>query len=336
MPRKARIDAPDALHHIIVRGIERRAIVRDDTDRDRFCERLGKLLSESHTPCYAWALLSNHFHLLLRTGMVPIASFMGRLLTGYAVSFNKRHKRHGHLFQNRYTSILCEEDPYFLELVRYIHLNPLRARIAATMESLDVYPYAGHSTLIGHGDRGWQDTEYVLGFFGPIEKEARKRYRSFVEEGIPLGRRRDLTGGGVMRSNQGWRPAKGESVQPKGDERILGQSSFVMRALRSANETWERRYALRMEGFYFDRLCGYVSHLFALPVEVIVSPDKRRDHVQARSVLCFWAIRELGMTATALAGILGVSQPAVSNAVNRGSRIVKERGLALPVRGDEL
>ena len=106
MPRQGRIDAPGALHHIICRGIEQREIFRDDTDRKRLLERLGKILTETSTPCYAWALLPNHFHLLLRTGAVSIETVMRRLLTGYAVTYNRRHRRHGHLFQNRYQSIL--------------------------------------------------------------------------------------------------------------------------------------------------------------------------------------------------------------------------------------
>ncbi len=113
MPRKARIDAPGALHHIIVRGIEQRQIFRDDRDRDQFIQRLSDVLTETDTPCYAWALMPNHVHLLLKTGLTPIATIMRRLLTGYAVYFNRRHRRHGHLFQNRYKSILCQEEPYF-------------------------------------------------------------------------------------------------------------------------------------------------------------------------------------------------------------------------------
>ncbi len=98
MPRKARIDAPGALHHIICRGIERRKIFDDDVDRDNFLERLGNILIETSTPCYSWALIPNHFHLLLRTGNVAISTVMRRLLTGYAVSYNRRHRRTGHLF----------------------------------------------------------------------------------------------------------------------------------------------------------------------------------------------------------------------------------------------
>jgi len=129
MARKSRIDAPGALHHIIARGIERSKIFRDDTDRNNFLDRLSGILKESSTLCFAWSLIPNHFHLLLRTGDVPIATVMRRLLTGYAVFHNRRHSRSGHLFQNRYKSILCQENTYLLDLVRYIHLNPIRAGI---------------------------------------------------------------------------------------------------------------------------------------------------------------------------------------------------------------
>jgi putative transposase len=125
MPRKARIDGTGAVHHVMVRGITRDDIFYDNIDRDQFIERMARIFGEGKTICYAFAFMSNHVHLLLRTGLVPISATMSRLLTGYAVSFNRRHKRSGHLFQNRYKSILCEEAPYLLELVRYIHLNPL-------------------------------------------------------------------------------------------------------------------------------------------------------------------------------------------------------------------
>jgi putative transposase len=129
--RKSRIDAPGALHHIIVRGIERRNIFFDDMVRDNFIDRVGGIVTDTETACYAWALIPNHFHLLLRTGRAPIATVMRRLLTGHAGYFNKRHRRSGHLFQNRYKSILSQEGTYLLELelVRYIHLNPLRAKV---------------------------------------------------------------------------------------------------------------------------------------------------------------------------------------------------------------
>ncbi len=104
---------------------------------------------------------------------------MRRLLTGYAVSFNRRHRRHGQLFQNRYKSILCEEEPYLLKLVRYLHLNPLRARVVADLNELGHYPYSGHSALMGQRKRAWQAVDSVLRRFGKIARTARGRYLAY-------------------------------------------------------------------------------------------------------------------------------------------------------------
>jgi len=139
----------------MIRGIERRNIFRDATDREEFLARVARLVPETQTACYAWVLMPNHVHLLLRTGAAPLPTLMRRLLTGYAVRFNRRHQRHGLLFQNRYKSVVCQEDVYFTELVRYIHLNPLRAGIVANVTELNRDPYGGHSALLGKMNRPW-------------------------------------------------------------------------------------------------------------------------------------------------------------------------------------
>ena len=196
MPRKARIDAPGALHHVMARGIEGGHIFKDDRDRNDFLKRLGEIVGETRTVVQAWSLMPNHFHLLLKTGMVPIATVMRRLLTGYAVYFNRRHKRIGHLFQNRYKSILCEEDAFLKELVRYIHLNPLRAGILEDLKELEAYPFSGHSAILGKCKREWQSIDAVLGVFGKRDAKARRLYRAYVQSGVKQGRRSDLIGGG--------------------------------------------------------------------------------------------------------------------------------------------
>ena len=149
MPRQARIDAPGGLHHIICRGIERRKIFRDNADCDQFVDGLAAILTKKSTSCYGWALMPNHFHLLLRTGKEALSAVMRRLLRGYAVYFNRRYRRHGHLFQNRYKSILSQEDVYLLELVRYIHLNTLRAKIVKDLKAFESYGYAEHIVIMG-------------------------------------------------------------------------------------------------------------------------------------------------------------------------------------------
>ncbi len=133
---------------------------------------------------------------------------MRRLLTGYAVSFNRRHRRRGQLFQNRYKSILCQEDAYLRELVRYIHLNPLRASLVKDLKALDKYPFSGHSVLMGKRKLGWQDADYVLKFYGRKKAAARQGYREYVKKGISDGRRPDLVGGGLIRSAGGWGAVK--------------------------------------------------------------------------------------------------------------------------------
>jgi REP element-mobilizing transposase RayT len=148
MPRQARLDAPGTLHHVILRGIEKRRIVGDITDRINFVNRFGALSADTKTGIDAWALMTNH-HILLRSSEIGLSDFMRRFLTGYAISYNRRHRRWGHLFQNRYKSIICDEDTYFMELVRYIHLNPLRAKLIKSLEQLDRYHWSGHSMIMG-------------------------------------------------------------------------------------------------------------------------------------------------------------------------------------------
>jgi len=332
MPRKARIDAPGALHHIIIRGIERRKIFYDDRDRDNFIERLGVVLTETRTPCFAWALIPNHLHLLVRTGSTPIATVMRRLLTGYAVTFNRRHRRHGQLFQNRYKSILCQEDLYLLELVRYIHLNPLRARIVKELKELDKYPYCGHSVLMGKYKREWQDADYILRFYNSKNLTARRRYRKYVEKGIGDGRRPDLVGGGLVRSAGGWSVVKAMRrgfERMKGDERILGEGDFVETVLKAAQENLELKYLLEAEGYNFDWLVGSVARQLELEPKDVLAPGKYAQSVKARSLLCYWGTRELGMTTVDLARRLNLAQPTVSQAVIRGQKIAEEQGLSL-------
>lgn len=132
-------------------------------------------------------VLFNHFHLLVRTGKQPLAKSMRKLLTGYVVNFNPRHSRFGHLFQNRYKSIICEDDPYLLELTRYIHLNPLRAGMVKDLKGLARYAWTGHAALLGEIRRDWQDTETILSLFGKRKREAVKKYSHYVAEGMAQG-----------------------------------------------------------------------------------------------------------------------------------------------------
>jgi putative transposase len=333
MPRQARLDAPGVLHHIMIRGIERRKIFINDGDREDFLERLSKLLPRTETACYAWGFIPNHAHFLFRTGLAPLATVMRRVLTGYVVSFNRRHKRRGQLFQNRYKSIVCQEDAYLKELVRYIHLNPVRAGIVPGIKELNKYPYCGHSALVGKKERPWQDVMYVLGCFDRTAGQAKKAYLRFMEKGIAQGRRKDLTGGGLIRSVGGWAEVKQLKRQGHqhvmSDERILGDSAFVENLLSQTDEQYERRYELKRQGYDADRLAIRVAEIYDMDPREVLSRGKQQQKVRARSLFCFWAVRELGISLRELAKRLELSPPAVGYSVERGEAIAHQKGYRL-------
>ena len=332
MPRGSRIDAAGAVHHIMVRGIERRKLFESDADRDHFIHRLGDILQDTKTVCYAWALIPNHFHLLLRTGSTPISTVMRRLLTGYAIWYNRRHRRDGHLFQNRYKSILCQEDTYLLELVRYIHLNPLRARQVRDLTELDHYAYCGHSYLVGPMKNTWQETDGVLSLFGKKKTSARRAYRAFVERGVAQGRRPELAGGGLIRSAGGWEGVEAlrqEKIYQRSDERILGDGDFVNQVLAEAEEALEKRHALRVKGMNMDKVARKVSEVMNLKPDDVWAKGRYPKIVDARSLFCYWAVRELGVTMAELGRTLGLSIPAISKSVKRGQQISESNGFRL-------
>ncbi len=332
MPRKARIDAPGAIHHVIGRGINRKEIFSDKKDYNNFLERLGEILIGSKTSCYAWALIPNHFHLLLRTGDDSISNIMKRLLTGYAVSYNRRHDRSGHLFQNRYKSILCQEDTYLLELVRYIHLNPLRAKVVSNFNKLSRHPYCGHAVILGHRKQDWQDTEYILRLFGKRVGSARRKYSEFVKKGIEQGKRPDLIGGGLLRSHGGWSGVRSmvkSGEYQKGDERILGDGEFVTEVLACAKEKLENKYRMKAKGFDLESLIHRVAELTGLAGDEILDGVRDQKRIDARSILVHWATDQLGITQTKLAEKLNLTQSAISHAARRGRVLVKNNQYSL-------
>lgn len=327
MPRQSRIDAPGALHHIIARGIGRKKIFNDDTDRQSFIDRLAMIIGETQTQCFAWALIPNHFHLLLKTGTTPVTTVMRRLLTGYAMYYNRRHKRVGHLFQNRYKSILCQEDVYLKELIRYIHLNPLRAKLVADMKALEKYRFCGHGVLVGKFKADWQDSDYVTAIFGEPCSTARRRYRAFMQKGIAQGKRDDLVGGGLVRSAGGWAAVKAlrkGKIFQKGDERILGDGDFVQSVIEQAEENFERKYRLKAEGVDLPFIANRAAETIGIDPSLIWTRGKQPEIVKARSLFCYWATHELNIKQAELSRKLRLSGPAVSISVARGRRLAAD------------
>jgi putative transposase len=319
MPRQARLDAPGSLHHVIGRGIEGSSIFRDGEDREDFLARLGALCDGGLLSVYAWALLDSHFHLLIRSGNPGLPEAMRKLLTGYVVNFNRRHGRNGHLFQNRYRSILCEDDPYFLELARYIHLNPVRAKVVKTMKRLAAYPWTGHGVILGRVEREWQDVETVLAYFGKRRKEAALKYEAYVSEGVKTGRRPDLAGGGLIRSKGGWSEVlssrrKGE--REASDERILGGGTFVEKVMEEAGDRLKETLRWRKRAMDLETLLKKVLKREKLEEGEVMGRSRREAVVRGRRVFCQVAVRKLGYSGASVARFLGVT----TSAVNRMAR----------------
>ena len=317
MPRQPRIDIPGLLHHVIFRGIEKCAIVKDDTDRRDFVARLMRLSGECDICVYAWALMDNHAHLLIRSSDYGLPRFMRRLLTGHAITFNLRYQRHGHLFQNRYKSIVCDEDSYFLELVRYIHLNPIRAGVVADMTTLATYPWCGHGAVLNKKINTWQCRDEVLLYFGLRKKRAIAKYKQFVADGLDQGQRPELSGGGLRRSQQ--LSAQPDTPPKAYDERILGNGDFVEQILllnEPDTKVLFTQKKLQQADEFIEQICSRAT----ITQQELQSGGRRRAVSNARAVIAVELVQTYGWTIAATAKRLGVSSSAISKNMAKTQR----------------
>ena len=320
MPRQARLDTPGTLHHIMIRGIEQRNIVDDRKDRQDFVSRMGAIASDTKTAVYAWALMTNHAHILLRSGPKGVSTFMGRFLTGYAITYNNRHSRSGHLFQNRYKSIICEEDAYFQELVCYIHLNPLRALLVKTIGALDRYPWCGHSVIMGKRRHEWQDRDYVLSWFGDREDTAKKAYRTYIHAGRDQGKRPELVGGGLIRSLGGWSQvisARRHGNRERFDERILGSGHFVERVIKEADESVSSGFEGIERKKKVAEMIQHICDQEGINVLELRTGSRRRSVSRVRSQLAHELVEIQGIPLAEVARHVGVSTSAISKMLSR-------------------
>ncbi len=346
MPRQARIDAPGLLQYIMARGIDGIGIFRDSYDYKSFLERLAFILEETQTQCFAWALLPNHFHLLLRTNSIPLSKVMRRLMTGYAVSYNKRHERRGHLFQNRYKSTVCE-DTYLLDVMRYIHLNPLRVGLVEDLKELDRFMWSGHSSVIGkrknplnHNRLPENSTkpesfnkkalaektiDKLLLYFGDELSMSRRKYRQFIKKGVQEGKRPELQDGGVIEdyySNkkviQAVESQLSNSEKEFSDQRILGRATFVEQVLDKVNKFNEMEVNNRIS---LDELINRVCTDIGIDIKVLTSSKRDQKTSYARAIVSYMAAIELKYAIREIAITLGLSGKSVSRCIVRGKEI---------------
>jgi hypothetical protein len=245
---------------------------------------------------------------------------MRRLLTGYAQWFNRKHRRRGHLFQNRYRSIICEEDTYLLELIRYIHLNPLRASVVENLSELDRYPWSGHRVLLGKRRNDWQERGYVLAQFHRKEREAIRVYREFMEVGKDQGRRPALVGGGLVRSMGGWSEVlslRGRGKEMEYDARILGGADFVAEILKEAEERTRRYLPARDRASSIEGVIQEECRKSGTKEGELRFGGQSRRVSRLRARVALILSREYGVAMAEIARHLGVCTSAIAKGIRK-------------------
>jgi REP-associated tyrosine transposase len=203
MARKPRIEFEGAFYHVITRGNQRQKIFRDKEDFGKYLELLSRYKDLYKYRLYAYVLMNNHVHLLVETGQTPLSKILQGINQSYTGRFNRKYGTVGHLFQGRYKAILCDRDSYLLSLVKYIHLNPVRARLVKTPEE---YQWSSHRTYIKPSGKSIVDEDQVLRLFSEDKGMARKLYGEYVGDGIAV---------------------KKEDIYTTIDKRILGDEKFA-------------------------------------------------------------------------------------------------------------
>lgn len=181
MPRPPRIEVPNGVYHVTTRATDAAQVFRDDADRRMWLRLLQTVADASRWECFAYCLLSTHYHLVIRIDQPTLARGMQYLNARHAESFNRRHARRGHVFGARYHSTLVETESHALELCRYVALNPVRAGLCASAEE---WCWSSFAATVGLAPLpSFLSTEWVLRLFGPDVLLARRRFRMFVQEG---------------------------------------------------------------------------------------------------------------------------------------------------------
>ncbi len=289
MARKPRLHYPGALYHVILRGNGGQDIFFDAEDRCRFFLLVQEGIERYGHRVLAFCLMTNHIHLAVQVGNIPLSRIMQNLSFRYTRWINRRRGRTGHLFQGRYKAILVDADPHFLELIAYIHLNPVRAGITATPED---YPWSSHRAYLGADSVSWLCSDYALGQFSQDVNQSRRQFAEFVAERIPEGHREEFYGKGSM------------------DPRVIGEDRFVEDVLGQADSLFGNKPSL-------DEVLEGVAKIYHLEGGEISAAGKRRRFSEARG-LAAWAVLELtDATLTELAVRLGRDVSTLSTAGRR-------------------
>jgi REP-associated tyrosine transposase len=284
MARRPRVFAAGLLYHVIVRGNQRRKTFRHDDDYRAYLDRLEKYRTQCQVRIYAYCLMPNHVHLLVETGTTPLAKFMQGLQQSYTQYFNRRYRKIGHLFQGRYKAIICDRDKYLLALVRYIHLNAVRAKLATRPER---YRYSGHNSYLTNGTAKIVEAAPILKLIG-----GKKAYERFVLEG--MGEEHN------------------EAYYAVEDQRFLGEAGFGEEISREVEEMSKPKRKKPIETVFKE-----IARRVEGPAELLRSKDRRWDISHKRAEAVALMVREYGYGVSEVAKYLGRDQANVSTMLSR-------------------
>jgi REP element-mobilizing transposase RayT len=296
-------------------------IFRDNPDREVFLRFLGNALDKSEGKCYAWALMSNHYHLVVRTADRPLAHLMKPLNSKFAGYYNKRYHRRGYLFQDRFKSLASQDQGYIEEMIRYVHLNPVRAGVCKGLADLDKYKWTGHSVLLGNQKCAFQDVRTILLRFGKDTGNARLKYRYFIEEGLDNADKsamdliRRCTNSGQNASD----PARW----------VIGDQIFVKRALENVKERQLQLARFAAEGWSLPQLSMMVAQKLGVAPELFLARTRSGLPSKGKKILAFLGNRQLDMSVAAIARFLSVSGSAVSRMIPQGELLARQHSISL-------
>ena len=286
MSRKPRVHYPAALYHVILRGNARQDIFFGDEDRCRFLLLLQEGVERYGHRIHAFCLMTNHVHLAIQAADVPLSRIMQNVTFRYTRWINWRQKRNGHLFQGRFKAVLVDVDAYLSELIRYIHLNPVRAHL---VESPEEYPWSSHRAYLGREIIPWLSSDWVLSQFNPNEKLARVTYAEFLAREREEGHDRPFHCGSTS------------------DSRVLGDDTFIETVLTRVEACPKPQLSLDM---ILRSVCGH----YRKSEPELAAPGKYRRLAEARGVAA-WLILETGnVTLSALSRFTGRDVSTLSSA----------------------
>ena len=288
MARPLRLDVPGAVYHVTARGNERRAVFRDDEDRDDYLARLSYYRSRFGFRLLAYCLMTNHVHLAIRRGLFPLSRVMACLHSSYTQSFNRRHGRVGHLFQGRYKSFLVQEDRYLVALIRYIHLNPVRARI---VEKAADYRWCSDRSFRSNHPPPWLDVDDVLPSFGPTRRSALRRYLALMD--AP--------------------PAESEYEALRAvDQVVKGDEVFALTRFEQVGEL-----APPLRGLSENRVIEAVSRSTGVAAEDLAAPTRGGAVAAARHLAAYVAFHAGGISKRRMARRFHLDDSSLARPVSR-------------------